>query len=90
MKRLTATVTGRVQGVYFRAYTQQQAQKLGLTGWVANRADGSVKVVAEGEARVLQQLVQWLHHGPALAHVDEVDEIWSTASGEFSRFSIHH
>lgn len=90
MKRLTATVTGRVQGVYFRAYTQQEAQKLGLTGWVANRADGSVKVVAEGEAHLLQQLVQWLHHGPALARVDAVDEIWSTASGEFPRFSIHH
>lgn len=90
MKRVTATVTGRVQGVYFRVYAQQEAQRLGLTGWVANRADGSVKVVAEGEERVLQQFLQWLHHGPALARVDDVDEIWSTASGEFTRFAIHH
>lgn len=90
MKRLTATVTGRVQGVYFRAYTEQTARQLGLTGWVANCADGSVKVVVEGEEAVLQQMLQWLHRGPPLAHVDGVDEIWSVASGEFNRFAITH
>lgn len=87
-RRLTATVIGRVQGVYFRSSTQGEAARRDLRGWVANRSDGSVMVVAEGEEEELRSLERWLHHGPSAARVDEVDVIWSEATGEFLRFTV--
>jgi acylphosphatase len=90
MKRLTATVTGYVQGVAFRANTQQEASRLGLTGWVKNHWDGSVKVVAEGPESALDRLAVWLEHGPRAARVESVDKGWSEASGEFHGFSIRY
>lgn len=65
-------VTGKVQGVWFRASTKQQADELNLTGWVCNLEDGSVEVLACGEQKQLQLLADWLHRGPNLAEVDEV------------------
>ena len=64
MKRLSATVHGHVQGVAFRANTQAEAGRLGLTGWVKNHWDGSVKLVAEGPDSALHRLAAWLEHGP--------------------------
>ncbi|MEZ4517558.1 MAG: acylphosphatase [Chloroflexota bacterium] len=86
--RLDATVTGRVQGVSFRYYTLQEAQRLGLVGWVANQRDGSVKVVAEGPESVLQAFVGFLRTGSPLAVVDKVIESRGLATGEFSSFRI--
>lgn len=88
MERLTAIVYGRVQGVSFRHYTRLEAQRLGLVGWVANRPDGAVQVVAEGDKLPLEQLATFLQHGPAMAHVTEVVAQWQEATGEFSRFDI--
>jgi acylphosphatase len=88
MNRLEARVTGRVQGVYFRHYTVEQARALGLNGWVANTPDGSVRVVAEGPEAALKQLLLWLHSGPAMAHVDAVHAVWSESAGEFHSFSV--
>ena len=65
-------VKGRVQGVYFRAYTQKQAVKLNLKGFVRNIANGDVEIVARGDAEALKQLVAWCHKGPLLAKVSEV------------------
>ena len=90
MKHLSATVFGRVQGVAFRAYTQQEATRLGLVGWVANRPDGSVQVAAEGSEAALQTLDTWLQHGPSAARVTRVDTIWCEASGQFHSFQIRH
>lgn len=90
MKRLTAIVYGHVQGVYFRDYTQREATRLSLTGWVANQGDGTVKVVAEGPEAALTHLVEWLHTGSPLAHVEWVAVTWSPATDEFTRFRIHH
>jgi acylphosphatase len=87
-KRLDAVVRGRVQGVGFRQSTEMQARMLGLTGWVANRRDGSVAVVAEGAKPVLERFLQWLHSGPALAHVDGVDVFWADSTGEFHTFTV--
>jgi acylphosphatase len=87
-KRLDAVVRGRVQGVGFRQSTEMQARMLGLTGWVANRRDGSVAVVAEGSKPVLERFLQWLHSGPALAHVDGVDVFWADSTGEFHTFTV--
>jgi len=67
-------IEGRVQGVFFRASTRRQAQKLGLTGHAINLADGAVDVLACGEADRLQQLETWLRKGPPAARVDRVEE----------------
>lgn len=87
-KRIEATVRGRVQGVAFRYYTNNQARQLRLTGWVANRPDGSVRVVAEGAPGPLAAFAEWLHEGPSTAHVETVDLLWLDAVGEFTRFEI--
>lgn len=65
-------VTGRVQGVWFRAATREQAFALGLAGHARNLDDGSVEVVARGDAVALETLARWLQHGPPLAIVDQV------------------
>jgi acylphosphatase len=73
MARFRFLVVGRVQGVGFRAHARDQAQHLGLSGFVANRADGAVEGEAEGDGGALEQFAQWLRRGPALARVDRVD-----------------
>ncbi len=90
MKRLAATVNGHVQGVFFRASTRDRAQTLGLTGWVANEGDGSVRVVAEGGEEALQQLLQFLGDGPPQAQVTQLQTVWLEGTGEFDYFTIHH
>ena len=87
-KRFEANVYGRVQGVAFRHYTLVEANDLKLTGWVANRHDGSVRVVAEGPEAALARLAAWLRDGPTAARVDHLDLRWMEATGEFSRFEI--
>jgi acylphosphatase len=72
MKSVQARVSGRVQGVSFRWYTQEQAARLGVRGWVRNEPDGSVLVHAEGEAEAVDALVEWCRQGPALARVSHV------------------
>jgi len=66
-------ITGCVQGVAFRASTITAARALGLAGWVANRADGSVEAVAEGDEAGIAALIRWCHHGPPAARVDHVE-----------------
>lgn len=68
-----AFISGRVQGVYFRASTEAQARRLGLTGWVRNRRDGRVEVWFGGEASECAELLEWLHHGPPDARVENVE-----------------
>lgn len=78
-------ITGLVQGVAFRASTVATARALGLGGWVANRADGSVEAVAEGDEAAVAALVRWCQQGPPAArvdHVDVVDELLHTALPE--------
>jgi acylphosphatase len=86
--RLHGIVTGAVQGVSFRWFTQRRATELGLVGWVRNRADGAVEFVAEGSRDALASLVDIVHAGPAAAAVENVATEWSAATGEFHRFEI--
>ena len=88
MKRLEATVYGRVQGVSFRYYTQQKANELNLTGWAANQPDRTVRVVAEGSDEQLKKLLKWLWRGSPAARVERVNAVWQEAVGEFKRFTI--
>jgi len=86
--RLEATVSGLVQGVFFRQSTQMIASRLGLGGWVANQSDGSVRVIAEGDESALRQLLDYLHHGPPGARVDHVEANWADASEGFHQFRV--
>lgn len=81
---------GWVQGVNFRWFTQRRAADLGLTGFVRNLPDGSVQVVAEGDRRTLESLLDLLRVGPSAATVDAVDANWSAQTGEFSRFEVRY
>lgn len=87
MQRAHLLISGKVQGVWYRHSTVVQAKRLNLTGWVCNLPDGRVEVVAEGTTEALQQLVAYCHEGPPLAHVQEVQVHWDTATGEFSDFA---
>jgi acylphosphatase len=88
--RVHATVYGYVQGVNFRYYTTRTARHLGLTGWVANRRDGSVETVAEGERSDLDEFVDFLHRGPPAASVAEVEIKWENPSGGFDGFRVRY
>lgn len=80
-------VYGKVQGVFFRVSTKEQADKLGLKGWVRNEPDGSVLIEVCGESEIVEQLIEWCNNGPMLARVDEV--IVSDISTQYdSGFSI--
>ena len=87
-KRVNIIVRGRVSGVFFRAAAQREARRLGITGWVKNRGDGSVELVAEGEEDAVKEIISWSHHGPSAARVDNVDVRWRAYTGEFSDFRI--
>lgn len=87
-RRAEIKVSGQVQGVFFRQEVKRFAQKLGLTGRVRNEADGSVKIVAEGEEPALQKLIEWCKTVTGLAKVDRVEAEWQEAAGEFTTFVI--
>ncbi|HZD11054.1 MAG TPA: acylphosphatase [Candidatus Binatia bacterium] len=88
MERLEASIYGHVQGVFFRDTTRREAQRLGLTGWVRNERDGSVRVMAEGDRNSLEALERFLHRGPSAAHVERVESEWLGATGEFRGFRV--
>jgi acylphosphatase len=88
LHRVEITVHGRVQGVAFRFYTQSQARQLGVTGWVRNNADGTVRILAEGTRAELETFLAWTGRGPDHARVDRQDTHWSEASGRFQEFNI--
>jgi acylphosphatase len=87
--QLHAYISGRVQGVGFRFFVNYVADELGLTGWVRNRFDGRVEVVAEGELNQLSELLAQLRQGPGHANVRKVDYEFREAEGKFTRFDIH-
>lgn len=87
-KRLEANIQGRVQGVGFRWFVRRAAAQLGLVGWVANDPSGSVRVVVEGEAASVHQLVVDMREGPPGAVVDRVETTFGPPTGEFTGFKI--
>jgi acylphosphatase len=80
-KAVEVRITGRVQGVSFRYWTQQQARELGVTGWVRNEPDGSVTGHFEGAAGAVDGLVAWCADGPTAARVDSVDVVGTEPTG---------
>ena len=87
--RAVIVVVGRVQGVFFRSSTEQQALRLGLAGEVRNLPDGSVEVVTEGARRAVEELVAWCRRGgPPAAQVEAVEVRWSVHQAEFQTFQV--
>ena len=82
-------VTGRVQGVFFRAWTRDEAKALGLTGWVRNAADGSVEALLEGSESAVAKMIELLGQGPSHARVDEVD-VEEADPEVHDRFEVRH
>ena len=83
------SVTGRVQGVFFRAWTRDQAIELGVTGWVRNCPDGRVDLHIEGEGAPVEQLIARLRRGPSGAKVDDV-HLWEVDLFDFEDFEVRH
>ncbi|GAA4998172.1 acylphosphatase [Pseudoluteimonas lycopersici] len=81
-------VGGKVQGVFFRASTREQALKLGLSGYAKNLPDGRVEVLAEGDAAALDALERWLHVGPPMARVGAVERTDAVERGSEQAFGI--
>ena len=90
MKRVHVYVSGRVQGVFFRAETQRAAVGFNLTGWVRNMADGHVEAVLEGEDENVDKMLDWCHIGPPAARVKNVSTEEEHYTGEFREFSIKY
>ena len=88
MKAFKATVFGKVQGVWFRDSTRQEAIKLKVTGWVKNIPGGTVYLEAEGEENNLKSLERWLHIGSSQSRVDRVDLQWIVPTKTYSTFKV--
>jgi len=86
--RAHVIIKGRVQGVFFRAYTQEEALKRNVSGWVKNRYDGGVEAILEGEKADVQALIKWCNTGSPYARVENVKVQWGNYTGEFTGFSI--
>ncbi|MBI5583292.1 MAG: acylphosphatase [Deltaproteobacteria bacterium] len=92
MEKMSAHVVvhGRVQGVYFRAYTRDQARLLGLSGWVLNRRDGSVEAFFEGEKSRVEEMVAWCREGPPTARVEQVAVEYGKFRGSGDSFEVRY
>ena len=89
-QRLHARIEGRVQGVGFRYFTERTTSELNVTGWVRNRRDGTVEVVAEGDKETLDKLVSRLRSGPSAAFVSHLQQERREATGEFKEFRVRY
>ena len=84
-----ATITGRVQGVFYRASTQREAERLGLFGWVRNLPSGQVEAQFEGPREKVEAALAWCAQGPPSAHVESVESDWTAPEG-FAAFEIRY
>lgn len=83
-------VSGRVQGVFFRAYTTREGRDLGLNGWVRNLTDGRVEVLIEGEKEKVDALIRWLHKGAPMSRVASVEVNEEEPRGDLPPFEVEY
>ncbi len=88
MKHLNITVTGQVQGVFYRAEAKERAVELGLTGFTQNEADGSVTLEVEGTEPVLEKFLDWCREGSRMARVEKVEYLYQDDLKNFTDFTI--
>jgi len=87
---LKALVRGRVQGVYYRAFTSRVAKSLGLKGFVKNIRSGDVEIEVEGDKDTLEELLRQLKIGPSEAIIENIDTLWSDYKGVYSSFDVRY
>ena len=88
IKAVEITISGKVQGIYFRKKTKELADKLGIRGWVRNNNNDTVSVWAEGEEKDLQRLTKESYNAPDGGSVSNIQAIWKDATDKFSNFNI--
>lgn len=90
MVRAHVYISGRVQGVFFRAATRNHAIQHNVTGWVRNLADGRVEAVFEGDKQGVDAIIEFCKRGPPAAHVQKLDVTWEDYTGEFVEFGANY
>ncbi len=90
IKQAKVVFAGRVQGVWFRAFTSEAATGAGLTGWVRNLPNGSVEALFEGEEETVKAVIEKCRQGPPSARVDHMEINWDDAGNEFGAFTIRY
>jgi len=88
MKKVNIKIYGRVQGVFFRHNTKKVADKLSVRGWIRNQLDGSVEIIAEGDDKSVDGLINWCRKGPIGAKVENIEVKEVKYKKEFDSFSI--
>jgi acylphosphatase len=88
MKRVRILIEGRLQGMNFRYYTQQQAQKLGLAGFVRNLSDGRIEIDAQGDDESVEQMLAWCQDGPQSAHLKSILFRYDEPSEHLTGFTV--
>ncbi|MFL6736788.1 MAG: acylphosphatase [Sphingomonas sp.] len=83
------SIRGRVQGVFFRAWSREQAEELGVSGWIRNRPDGHVEAHVEGDRAAVEQIIERLRKGPPAAEVDDL-RTWDADVFDFTGFEVRH
>ncbi|HNV86092.1 MAG TPA: acylphosphatase [Candidatus Omnitrophota bacterium] len=86
--RAKVLISGKVQGVFFRAFAKDEARRLRLGGWVSNLSQGNVELLLEGEKGALDQMIEWCRKGPSRARVERVSVEWEEYRGEFPEFNV--
>lgn len=89
-KQAVLKITGLVQGVFFRDHARRKALELGIKGWVRNEKDGTVSVLAQGNAAGLDEFIEWCKKGPDSAKVENVEIVWESPTGIPPGFNIAH
>ncbi len=89
IKRVRVFISGLVQGVFFRSFTQKKAQELGLAGWVRNLKDGRVESVFEGEKDKIDKMIKWCYQGPPNSKVEKVEKVEEAEKG-LKSFEINY
>lgn len=90
LKRAHIFLEGRVQGVYFRSYSEEWAKQAGVTGWIKNTSNGKLEALLEGEEEDVVEVIAYMRQGPPYAQVTGVKVEWQSPTGEFNSFSIKH
>lgn len=88
MNELHAIIHGKVQGVWFRAWTRDTAREMGVTGWVRNMSDGNVEAVGQGDKALLMRFLERLYDGPPLARVTKIDSSMHEVESDFDSFEV--
>lgn len=90
MKHLSITISGKVQGVFFRVSAKDLADKIGLTGWVKNESNGTVSIQVEGSVKNLEKLLMWCREGSSGAKIENVEHRWDDKLKGYQKFEIKY